>query len=52
MTVIGDVLVVNTMRATGFTREDYALRHHAATWQHCQGDKILTIILNLTSKDL
>ena len=28
MTVIGDVLVVNTMRATGFTREDYALRHH------------------------
>lgn len=28
MTVIGDVLVVNTMRATGFTRHDYALRHH------------------------
>ncbi|MCM1223916.1 MAG: SIS domain-containing protein [Lachnospiraceae bacterium] len=28
MTVIGDVLVVNTMRATGFTREDYAKRHH------------------------
>ena len=28
MTVIGDVLVVNTMRATGFTKEDYALRHH------------------------
>ena len=28
MTVIGDILVVNTMRATGFTREDYALRHH------------------------
>jgi arabinose-5-phosphate isomerase len=22
------VLVVNTMRATGFTREEYALRHH------------------------
>ena len=28
MTVIGDILVVNVMRATGFTRADYALRHH------------------------
>lgn len=28
MTVIGDVLVVNVMRRTGFTREDYAKRHH------------------------
>lgn len=28
MTVIGDVLVVNVMKATGFTREQYALRHH------------------------
>lgn len=28
MTVIGDVLVVNTMRITGFTREEYAKRHH------------------------
>ena len=28
MTVMGDVLVVNTMLATGFTREDYARRHH------------------------
>lgn len=28
MTVIGDVLVVNTMRKTGFTMHDYALRHH------------------------
>ncbi len=28
MTVIGDVLVVNTMRLTGFSRIDYALRHH------------------------
>lgn len=28
MTVIGDVLVVNTMLATGFTRAQYALRHH------------------------
>lgn len=28
MTVIGDVLVVSTMLATGFSRQDYALRHH------------------------
>lgn len=28
MTVIGDVLVVNVMNATGFSRHDYALRHH------------------------
>ncbi len=28
MTVIGDVLVVNTMEATGFTIKDYAKRHH------------------------
>lgn len=28
MTVIGDILVVNTMQAIGFTREDYARRHH------------------------
>ncbi|MDE6628448.1 MAG: SIS domain-containing protein [Muribaculaceae bacterium] len=28
MTVIGDVLVVNVMKITGFTRQDYALRHH------------------------
>lgn len=28
MTVIGDVLVVNTMKATDFTREQYAKRHH------------------------
>jgi len=28
MTVIGDILVVNVMRLTGFTRADYALRHH------------------------
>lgn len=28
MTVIGDVLVVGTMLATGFSREDYAKRHH------------------------
>lgn len=28
MTVIGDVLVVNVMRKIGFTRADYAKRHH------------------------
>lgn len=28
MTVIGDVLVVNTMKAIGFTRAEYAKRHH------------------------
>ncbi len=28
MTVIGDILVVNTMKATGFNAEQYALRHH------------------------
>ena len=28
MTVIGDVLVVGTMRTTGFTKEEYAKRHH------------------------
>lgn len=28
MTVIGDVLVVETMKAIGFGRADYALRHH------------------------
>lgn len=28
MTVIGDVLVVSTMQAIGFTRAEYAKRHH------------------------
>ena len=28
MTVMGDVLVVSTMLATGFTKQEYALRHH------------------------
>jgi len=28
MTVIGDVLVVNTMKETGFTKQEYAKRHH------------------------
>lgn len=34
MTVIGDVLVVNTMRLTGFRREDYAKRHHGGYLGH------------------
>lgn len=28
MTVMGDILVVSTMQATGFTKQEYALRHH------------------------
>lgn len=28
MTVIGDILVVETMKCTGFTIEDYSKRHH------------------------
>ena len=28
MTVIGDILVVGTMKATGFSSSQYALRHH------------------------
>ena len=28
MTVMGDVLVVNTMKETGFTKQEYAKRHH------------------------
>ena len=28
MTVMGDVLVVSSMLATGFTKRDYAMRHH------------------------
>lgn len=28
MTVIGDVLVVGSMKTTGFTKEMYAMRHH------------------------
>lgn len=28
MAVIGDILVVSTMKATGFTRNEYAKRHH------------------------
>lgn len=34
MTVIGDVLVVNVMEATGFTAEQYALRHHGGYLGH------------------
>lgn len=34
MTVIGDVLVVNVMRLTSFTRADYAKRHHGGYLGH------------------
>ena len=34
MTVIGDVLVVNCMKLTGFTSEQYALRHHGGYLGH------------------
>nr|MBD5376525.1 SIS domain-containing protein [Bacteroides sp.] len=34
MTVIGDVLVVNVMRITGFTASKYALRHHGGYLGH------------------
>ena len=34
MTVIGDILVVNVMHATGFSREEYAKRHHGGYLGH------------------
>lgn len=34
MTVIGDILVVNVMNATGFTKADYAKRHHGGYLGH------------------
>ncbi|MCC8038861.1 MAG: SIS domain-containing protein [Bacteroidales bacterium] len=34
MTVIGDVLVVNVMKLTGFTAADYAKRHHGGYLGH------------------
>ena len=34
MTVIGDILVVNVMHATGFSREEYAKRHHGGDLGH------------------
>ncbi len=40
MTVIGDVLVVSTMKAIGFTREEYAKRHHGGyLGSAARGDK-------------
>lgn len=41
MTVMGDVLVVGTMKAIGFTSADYALRHHGGYLGHkssCQAE--------------
>lgn len=34
MTVIGDILVVNVMRLTDFTKADYAKRHHGGYLGH------------------
>ncbi|MCD8394379.1 MAG: SIS domain-containing protein [Bacteroidales bacterium] len=34
MTVIGDILVVNVMKLTGFTAADYAKRHHGGYLGH------------------
>ena len=34
MTVMGDLLVVATMEAIGFTVEDYARRHHGGYLGH------------------
>ena len=34
MTVIGDVMVVSTMKAIGFSTEDYAKRHHGGYLGH------------------
>jgi len=39
MTVIGDILVVNVMRLTGFTAHDYALRHHGGYLGHAARNK-------------
>ena len=34
MTVMGDILVIGTMKAIGFTREEYAKRHHGGYLGH------------------
>ena len=40
MTVMGDVLVVATMKAIGFTKEEYAKRHHGGyLGQKSRGEK-------------
>lgn len=40
MTVIGDVLVVNVMRLTSFTRADYAKRHHGGYLGHLSREEV------------
>ena len=37
--IIGDVLVVNVMRAIGFKVEDYAKRHHGGYIGHLSRSK-------------
>ncbi len=39
MTVIGDILVVNVMKLTGFTAQDYAKRHHGGYLGHAARQK-------------
>lgn len=39
MTVIGDILVVNVMRMTGFSRAEYAKRHHGGYLGHKSRDE-------------
>lgn len=39
MTVIGDILVVNVMKAIGFTRAEYAKRHHGGYLGHVSRSK-------------
>lgn len=39
MTVIGDILVVNVMRLTGFSRAEYAKRHHGGYLGHKSRDE-------------
>lgn len=39
MTVIGDVLVVNVMERIGFSRQEYAKRHHGGYLGQLAGGK-------------
>ena len=39
MTVIGDILVVGTMKAIGFTYEEYSKRHHGGYLGHCSRER-------------
>ena len=47
MTVIGDVLVVSTMKAIGFSTEDYAKRHHGGYLGHKSREAIKPVIFRI-----